>query len=94
MKTVLEYTFGTACPQQLKVHDDDMKNVSQPTYLGDILSEQGTIDETITHRGQRATRNVSQISSILSSICLGSFQFDIASVMRNAKFVNSILSNS
>ena len=71
-----------------------MKNVSQATYLGDVISETGTIDETIIQRGQKATGIISQISSILSSICLGSYNFDIALVMREAKFVNAILTNS
>ena len=82
------------CLQQLKVHDKYMKNVSQATYLGDVISENGTIDETIAQRGQKATGIISQIASILTSICLGSFHFDIALVMRDAKFVNSILTNS
>ena len=71
-----------------------MKNVSQATYLGDVISETWTIDETIIQRGQKATGIISQISSILSSICLGSYNFDIALVMREAKFVNAILTNS
>ena len=50
-------------PQQLKVHDKEMKNVSQATYLGDVISETGTIDETIIQRGQKATGIISQISS-------------------------------
>ena len=37
---------------------------------------------------------ISQISSILSSICLGSFHFEIAMVLREAKFTNSVLTNS
>ena len=35
------------CPQILKVHGNDMKAASQVTYLGDVISESGTIDETI-----------------------------------------------
>ena len=78
----------------MKVHDDEMKTVSHATYLGDVISEKGSIDETINQRGQKATGITTQIASILSSICLGSFNFDIAIVMREAKFVNAILTNS
>ena len=85
---------GSSCHQILKVHDDDMKNVSQATYLGDVISEKGSIDETIVQRGQKATGIITQISSILSSISLGSYYFDIALVLREAKFVNAILTNS
>ena len=37
---------------------------------------------------------ITQISSILSTISLGSFHFDIAMVLREALFINSIMSNS
>ena len=61
----------------------DMKNASEATYLGDVISENGTIDATILQRTQKATGIINQISSMLSSICLGSFHFDIAIVLRN-----------
>ena len=76
------------------MHDDPTKNVSQASYLGDIISEKGTIEENILARTQKATGITSQISSILSSICLGSFYFEIAMVLREAKFINSILTNA
>ena len=82
------------CSQILKVHDADMKNVTQATYLGDVLCENGTIDETIALRSQKATGIITQISSMLSSISLGSYHFDIALVLRSALFLNSILTNS
>ena len=83
-----------SCPQVLKVHADDMKTVKHASYLGDIISEQGTIDETVKQRSQKAVGIISQISSILASVCLGSFHFDIAMVLRDALFTNSILVNS
>ena len=82
------------CTQILKVHGDDMKSDSKMTYLGDVLSANGTIDETIIQRGQKSEGIITQISSILSSIHLGSFHFDIAMVLRNAQFVNSVMTNS
>ena len=82
------------CSQVIKVHDSDMKHVTQATYLGDVISEKGTIDETISQRSQKAIGIISQISSILSSVCLGNFHFDIAMVLREALFTNSILVNS
>ena len=82
------------CPQVLKVHKKDIKNASQATYLGDVISENGKVDETVLQRTQKATGITNQISSILSSICLGSFHYDIALVLREAKFINSIMVNS
>ena len=83
-----------SCPQVLKVHDKDMKTVMSATYLGDVLSEKGTIDETVSQRCQKAIGIISQVSSMLSSVCLGSFYIDIALVLRDAKLVNSIMVNS
>ena len=82
------------CSQVLRVHDNEMKTVSQATYLGDVLCEKGTIDETINKRSQKALGIISQINSILSTVSLGSFHFDIAMVLRDALFVNSVMVNS
>ena len=82
------------CTQILKVHDENMKNKSQATYLGDVISEDGSLDGTIAQRGQKSEGIITQISSILSSVYLGSFHFDIAMVLRDAQFVNSIMTNS
>ena len=64
------------------------------TYLGDVVSDAGTIDATIDQRGQKAEGITTQIASILSSISLGNFHFDIALVMRDALFTNSIMTNA
>ena len=82
------------CNQILKVHDANMKDASAVTYLGDIISDSGTIDATIEQRGQKAEGITTQIVSILSSISLGNFHFDIALVMRDALFANSIMTNA
>ena len=70
-----------------------MKSASQATYLGDVISENGKNDETVLQRTHKATGIINQISSILSSICLGSFNYDIALVLSEAKFINSIMVN-
>ena len=71
-----------------------MKTVSQAIYLGDVISDTGTIDATVAQRCQKAIGLITQISSILSSISLGNFHFDIAMVLRESQFVNSIMTNS
>ena len=40
--------------QVLKVHELNMKTVSQSTYLGDDISEKGTVNETIEQRSKKA----------------------------------------
>ena len=71
-----------------------MKLAKQATYLGDVICETGTLDGTIKERCQRAVGIITQISSILSSVHLGNFHFDIAMVLREAQFINSIMTNS
>ena len=71
-----------------------MKTVSQATYLGDFISEKGTDNETIEQRSKKAIGIITQIFSILSSISLESFHFDIAIVLRESLFVNIILMNA
>ena len=85
---------GGKCNQILKVHEANMKDASTVTYLGDVVSDAGTIDATIDQRGQKAEGITTQIASILSSISLGNFHFDIALVMRDALFTNSIMTNA
>jgi hypothetical protein len=65
---------------------DEICNIilAQATYLGDVLSQ----------RGQKAAGITSQINSMLNSITLGSYHYDVALVLRDALFVNSIMSNS
>ena len=61
---------GEQCNQILKVHEATMKDASQVTYLGDVISDSGTIDATIAQRGQKAEGITTQIVSMLSSISL------------------------
>ena len=82
------------CSQNLKVHDGTMKTVKQATYLGDVICENGMIDETISQRCQKSFGIITQISSLLSSISLGNFHFDIAMVLRESQFINSVMVNS
>jgi hypothetical protein len=41
-----------------------MKSASQATYLGDVISENGKVDETVLQRTQKATGIANQISSM------------------------------
>ena len=83
-----------ACSQVLKVHDKPMKTVKQATYLGDVICQNGSLDATIEQRCQKSVGIITQISSLLSSISLGNFHFNIAMVLRESQFINSVMSNS
>ena len=62
--------------------------------LGDILNENGTIDNTITDRKSKSIGIISQISTILDSITFGLYYVDTALILREAILINGILTNS
>jgi hypothetical protein len=78
----------------LKAHDDDISDVKKAEYLGDILNQEGTIDDTIKSRKDKSIGKTSQIISILSSIGFGMFYMDIALMLRDSMLINGILTNS
>ena len=82
------------CIMKLKAHEDDIKEVKSAGYLGDILNEEGSIDDTIKCGGDKSIGKTSQVMSILNSVSLGMFYFDIAFTLRESVFLNSILTNS
>jgi hypothetical protein len=82
------------CKIKLKAHDKDIKDVKKAAYLGDILNEQGTINDTISDRKNKSIGRINQITSMLSSISLGFFYMDIALVFREAMLINGIITNS
>ena len=70
-----------------------MKTESETRYLGDILSVSEGINLTVSDRHSRGIGIVIQLSSILKSISLGPFYFNVALILRDAMLVNSILVN-
>ena len=82
------------CKIDLKVHDDPMKATSEAKYLGDIISEEGNLKSTIEERSMRGIGIVNQINSMLSSLSLGFYYFEIAFILREARLINGTLTNS
>ena len=70
-----------------------MKESEKVLYLGDYINSSGNINDTVAARGTKAVGIISQVSSILSSVSLGMFYFDIAMVLRDSLFLNAILIN-
>ena len=58
-------------------------NATHGTYLGDVISETGTIDETVLQRTVKATGITSQFNLILSSISQWSFNYCIGTQREN-----------
>ena len=82
------------CNHKLKARDTDKKKVKTAKYLGDILNENGTIDNTIADRKSKSKGIISQISTILDSITFGLYYVDTALVLREAILINDILTKS
>ena len=58
------------CPV-LKVHDTIMEEVTEDTYLGDIISSDGKNSKNLEHRISKGIGIISQIMHILESVSLG-----------------------
>ena len=71
-----------------------MVSISNDKYLGDILQSNGKNDVNILERVNRGKGAVSQICQLLSDLCLGSYYFKTANILRNALLLSSLLANS
>ena len=80
------------CPELL-VHGRPMKQVSKETYLGDIISEDGTNSANIISRVSKGIGILAKIKSILESVSFGSHYFKIALLLRESMLLNGILTN-
>ena len=85
---------SSVCNIKLKAHNNEIKDVKKATYLGDVLSDTGTINDTIDDRKSKSIGRINQITSMLQSISLGFFYMDIALVFREAMLINGIITNS
>ena len=82
------------CSINLKVHDEMMKKTESCSYLGDVLSSDGSLDLTIEERRQRGVGIATQITGMVNQLSLGHFYYKIGFMLRNCMLVNGILTNS
>ena len=81
------------CPE-LKINGLPLENTKSEKYLGDIISHDGKNEDNINERKNKAWGIVSQILAILSEVPFGKYEMQAALLMRNALFLNGILTNS
>ena len=81
------------CPT-LQVHGTKMPEVTNDTYLGDIISGDGTNKLNIESRVSRGLGKIAQIMGMIEKISLGKHFFKIALLLRESIFLSSILTNS
>ena len=68
-----------------------MKDSQKEKYLGDFISEKGTIKETIDNRIAKAWSYVSEIGAILSEFPFGNKKIQVGLMLREAMFLNGVL---
>ena len=80
------------CPE-LQVHGTKMEQVSEDTYLGDIISEDGRNGKNIKNRIAKGVGIITDIMTSLETVTLGHHYFSSAILLRESKFLNGILTN-
>jgi hypothetical protein len=71
-----------------------MPEVTEETYLGDILSADGKNGKNIRSRISKGVGIISQIMNILEGICFGPNQFEIAMLLRESLLINGTITNA
>ena len=84
---------NSLCPD-LKVHNTLMKPVLEDTYLGDVVRADGKNSSNIQARVSKGLGIVSQIMTILETVSFGEKFYNIALSLREAMFLNGILTNA
>ena len=80
------------CPE-MKVHGKTADRVAEALYLGDIVSEDGKNTKNIRSRVSKGMGIVTEILDTLNTVSFGANYFQIATVLREARLINGMLTN-
>ena len=83
----------TKCYNNPRAGELNMKKSEECSYLGDTLSESGSIDATIEKRRQKGIGICSQISGMVNGLSLGHYYFRISFLFRETMLINGMLTN-
>ena len=72
---------------------DKIEKVTEDKYLGSIISDSNNNKKKINSAKSKGTGAISTIMAILNDISLGIHYFEIAVLLRETLFINSILWN-
>ena len=81
------------CPT-LKVHGTIMPEVTEETYLGDLLTSDGKNTKNIKCRVSKGIGIISQIMNLLEKISFGPHLFEIAMLLRDSMLINGTINNA
>ena len=76
------------------VHGTVMSKVTEDTYLGDVISSDGSNSNTISSRIGKGLGIITEIMNMLGNVSFGPHYFKMGLVLRESLFLNSILTNS
>ena len=65
-----------------------MSEVEKETYLGDVLSNNGKIDNNIQERQNKGNGYVNQILSMLQEVSFGCYYYNMAMLFRTTMLIN------
>ena len=71
-----------------------MSEVEKETYLGDVLSNDGKIDNNIQERQNKGNGYVNQILSMLQEVSFGCYYYNMAMLFRTTMLINGMLCSS
>ena len=71
-----------------------MKVKEEQTYLGDLVSADGSHTKKVQERSNKGIGTANQIMSILESTYFGKYYFEVAMVLRSSLLLSSLLLNS
>ena len=81
------------CPNLTVNENDKMEKVTEDTYLGSIISDKCNNDKKLEKAIAKGIASISVVMAILQETSLGNHYFEIASILRESLFINSILWN-
>ena len=73
---------------------EKMKIKKEQTYLGDLLSNDGSHTKNVQQRSNKGLGVINQIMQILESTFFGKYYFEVAVMLRESLFLSSLLLNS
>ena len=93
-QSAIKFTLEEKMFFALLVHGTTMPEVTSDTYLGDVISGDGSNKLNIQSRVSKGLGKIAQIMSMVEKISLGRHYFKIAFLLRESIFLSSVLTNS
>ena len=76
-----------------KVHCENMEEVNEDVYLGDVISSDGKNSKNIKARVSKGLGIVTQILNIIKIVSFGKHEIEIGIILRQSMLINGMLTN-